>query len=127
MILIKGGTRKQRNLAYAAAEFACKQLFPRHSAYEVWVDLKHDTDTALGWCWEEDSRVYRVEINKKLLGDEFLTTIFHEFVHVRQYLKKQFGIGVVSYETHEEYMELPYEKEAYELQEVLLDKWKNNV
>ena len=61
-------------------------------------------------------------LNKKQKIDDFLTAIFHEMVHVKQYLRKQ--LDEYWYDTYEEYINDPNEKEAFKLQEELLEKWK---
>ena len=43
-------------------------------------------------------------------------------VHVKQYLRKQ--LDEYWYDTYEEYINDPNEKEAFKLQEELLEKWK---
>ena len=62
--------------------------------------------------------------DKKLMGDNLLTTVFHEMVHVKQGVRKEWAFDEVVYKTHEEYINLPWEVEAYELQEVMLEAWK---
>ena len=47
-------------------------------------------------------------------------------VHVKQYVRKELFSNCNFYETREEYLNLPWEIEAYEIQEVLLERWKNS-
>ena len=127
MLFIDGGSRKQRELGYAAASFAWSQLMPRIKKCIVNIELKalkgYD-----GTCLDFDNREYVIEINKKLsLGDNFLTTIFHEMVHVKQYVRKELYSECNFYKTRDEYLNLPWEVEAYRVQEELLKKWHNNL
>ena len=57
--------------------------------------------------------------------DDLVTLLIHEMVHVRQYIRKQ--ITNQPYNNFEEYIRLPYEQEAYRLQEELLDEIKAKV
>ena len=45
-------------------------------------------------------------------------------IHVRQGVRKQYqNINTINYKTYDEYMKLPWEIEAYKLQEVMLKEW----
>jgi hypothetical protein len=57
--------------------------------------------------------------------DDLVTLLIHEMVHVRQYIRKQ--ITDKPYNNFEEYIKLPYEQEAYKLQEEMLDEIKAKV
>ena len=68
----------------------------------------------------------------KKKGDDFITCVLHELVHVKQYFKKELkDINGVEMrwkgETHIgiDYYNLPWEKYFYELQESLLIEYKN--
>jgi hypothetical protein len=124
MILIDGGSRRQREMAYDAASFAWTQLMPRIKKCFIYIELKK-LKGYHGTCIDSDERTYMIEVDKKLsLGDDFLTTIFHEMVHVKQYIRKELFSDCNFYSTREEYLNLPWEIEAYEMQEVLLERWK---
>ena len=58
------------------------------------------------------------------LGDDFITTIFHEMTHVKQLVYKEFFTECNFYESRDEYLNLPWEVEAYAKQEELLEQWK---
>lgn len=125
MIFVEGGTRKQRQLTYDLVQFAWKTLMPRIRKCEVNVKIKKVVAYE-GTCLDTNNRVYEIEVDKKLRGDDFITTIFHEMVHVKQYVRKELFSDCNFYETREEYLNLPWEIEAYEMQEVLLERWKNS-
>ena len=122
MILVDGGTRRQRDLAYNVASFAWKQLMPRIRNCFVYIELKK-LKGYHGTCLDSDERTYVIEVDKKLDLEDFITTIFHEMVHVKQYVRKELFSECNFYDSHEEYMNLPWEVEAYEMQEVLLERW----
>ena len=80
-----------------------------------------------------DRRACHIEIDKKQEGDDFITCILHELVHVKQYLKGELkDISALEQrwkgESHIsiDYYDLPWEKEAYHLQEILLEEYKND-
>ena len=125
MIFVEGGTRKQRQLTYDLVQFAWKTLMPRIRKCEVNVKIKKVVAYE-GTCLDTDNRVYEIEVDKKLTGDDFITTIFHEMVHVKQYVRKELFSECNFYADRDEYLKLPWEIEAYKLQEVLLTKWNRH-
>ena len=66
-------------------------------------------------------KYYVINIDKKQNYDDFVTAIFHELVHVKQYLKNE--MDNYSFRTTTDYYMLPQEQEAYLLQEELLKQW----
>jgi hypothetical protein len=44
-------------------------------------------------------------------------------VHVKQGVRKEWEFDEVKYSTHDEYLNLPWEVEAYKLQEEILDAY----
>ena len=123
MILVEGGTKKQRRLAEEVASFAWKELFPRINNCYIELHLKK-MDGYQGTCEQIDDREYELQIDSKQSYEDFVTCIFHEMVHVKQYIRKELFSECVFWKTREEYLNLPWEIEAYEKQEVLLEKWK---
>jgi len=131
MITVKGGRAKQRQIVNRAAEFAWNYLMPRVRNCFVDIQLKKIED-AQGYCLEVDDRMYDLEIDSRLEGDDLLTCVFHEMVHVKQGVR-----GELKDKTYfakiwkgEEYLNFvydvnhPWEEEAYRLQEVILEAWK---
>ena len=47
-------------------------------------------------------------------------------VHVKQYVRKELFSECNFYADRDEYLKLPWEIEAYKLQEVLLTKWNRH-
>ena len=133
-ISIEGGSRKEHDLAYDAFHFALEFLMPRKKNLEVdliFTDLEGDVD---GFHCYVDKGQHDIEIQSGLIEEDLVTCIFHEMVHVRQHergLLKDKGvvkswkgeefIGI--YDTVETYKNLPWEEEAYRLQEEMYTKW----
>tara|TARA_B110000444_G_C18376125_1_gene382677 strand:- start:10 stop:423 length:414 start_codon:yes stop_codon:yes gene_type:complete len=116
-----GGTKHERYLVEDAAHWCIQKLMPRMRTLEIDIELKK-IDDAEGLCHEVDKRHFVIEMQKGMEYDDFLTTIFHELVHVKQHVRKQFQ--PVEYSTFEGYMAQPSEIEAYKMQEELLCLWK---
>jgi len=119
------GTQNQRNLAEEIVNFCIDRLMPRMRTLDICIQLSDDMENADGYCLSVDNREF------------VITAITHEMVHVKQHarnelkdckaiaLKKWKGEDHIAlYTTVEEYMNLPWEEEAYRLQEVLLNEYK---
>ncbi len=63
----------------------------------------------------ENNREHFVEVKKSLEGDDFKTCIMHEMVHVKQQARDEFQPALQK-----------MEDEAYEKQEILLERWKDD-
>lgn len=117
---IKGGSRKEKKLVEAALWFAKNELLPRIKNLEVEIVIgKHVLDGAL--IGEPDEREFVMEIKKGMNEEDLITTVFHEFVHIKQYVRDE----IIDCDWLLPYMERPFEIEAYKLQEELLLKFKN--
>lgn len=103
-----------------AFDFALKELMPRKRRLDVTIDICDTGDSACGWHMMEEKYVHHIELNPNQSRDDFFTCLFHEMVHVRQSER-----GTV-YNEDLPYYERPYEIEAYELQEVLWNKFQNS-
>jgi hypothetical protein len=125
MIHVTGGRSKQRSAIIKAANFAWDYLMPRIKNCDIWIDVTKISD-ADGYCLEINNREFEIEIDRRLKGEDLLTTVFHEMVHVKQAVRKEYSINdnKISYKTHEEYLNLPWEIEAYRVQEEMLEEWK---
>tara|TARA_A100000171_G_scaffold53091_1_gene76656 strand:- start:17790 stop:18209 length:420 start_codon:yes stop_codon:yes gene_type:complete len=106
-------------------------LMPRRSN-PVFIDchiaLDEDMGDAEAMVHQEGDDTFFLAISQSSLDgdtDDLITLLIHEMVHVRQYIRKQ--ITDNSYNNFEEYIKLPYEQEAYRLQEELLDEIKAKV
>tara|TARA_Y100000813_G_scaffold189403_1_gene164549 strand:- start:670 stop:1098 length:429 start_codon:yes stop_codon:yes gene_type:complete len=131
-IIINGGTQKQRWLAEDITFWFCNKFFKRFKSYNIEIDLDNMDGDVQGWCMEIDKNASHIQLNKKLKGDDFITCLLHELVHVRQQFKGYLkDIDSVQKMWKGEayfcidYYNLPWEKEAYEQQEVLLNEYRN--
>lgn len=136
-IEVYGSTKSKRNLTEEVVHFCIQEMMPRMETLDICVHLDKLPE-ADGYCLAVTNREFNLEIEKTLTEDDFITAICHEMVHVKQFARgetkdvnlftKQWkGTDYLSaYSTVDEYMTLPWEKEAYEMQEILLKKFKKS-
>ena len=131
---IEGGTRKEQRLAYDAVNFALNYLMPRKKNLSIDVNVVDIPDDADAYHCCVEKNYHEIEIQQGLIEEDFITAIFHEMVHVKQHERgelKDYGIRkawkgeehISIFSTTDEYMELPWEEEAYRLQEEMYHKW----
>ena len=90
------------------------ELLPKVRTLDITIDLLNELDGgADGYQWSgEDNRQHFIEINENQYYDDFVTAVMHEMVHVKQdYRKDKRPIE-------------DREKEAYEQQEILYERWQ---
>ena len=112
----KGVSNTRKVLTKEIAEWCLGQLLPKVRTLDITIDLLNELDGgADGYQWSgEDNRQHFIEINENLYYDDFVTAIMHEMIHVKQdYRKDKRPIK-------------EREKEAYEQQEILFERWKND-
>ena len=131
---VTGGTKRERQLVEDAMIFAVNYLMPRKKKLWVDVELTNLEGDVVGFHDCEDKYQHTIEVQKGQTDEELLTTIFHEMVHVRQsergYLKDKGLVKVWKgqeyvhiYSCEEDYKQLPWEAEAYQLQEEMLEQY----
>ncbi len=138
VVLVTGSGKNKRALVEEAAVFFKNQLMPRMK--NLWIDIKlrpnYEDD---GDCIWTDSyyRPREFHINLKSTNDEdhMIKTLAHEMVHVKQWAREEIKDGrdvtralwkktrlVDCQKTA--YEDLPWEKEANKLEEILFERWK---
>ena len=132
---VYGSTKSKRNLTKDVVHFCIQEMMPRMETLDICVHLDKLPE-ADGYCLAITNREFHLEIEKTLTEDDFITAVCHEMVHVKQFARGETkdvnlftklwkGAEYLSaYSTIDEYMKLPWEKEAYEMQEILLKKFK---
>ena len=113
----KGVSNTRKVLTKEIAEWCLGQLLPKVRTLDITIDLLNELDGgADGYQWSgEDNRQHFIEINENQYYDDFVTAVMHEMVHVKQdYRKDKRPIK-------------EREKEAYEQQEILFERWKNDI
>lgn len=131
VLQIKGGNEAKRKKAAEVAYFAYLELLPRRRK-PVWVEIKIERIEKgfEGFCYEQTEDEYVIEISNRIKSEDFINTILHEMIHLKQGIKrelterqgKQYWKGKDHSNT--EYYDQPWEIEAYQLQETLFKKYK---
>jgi hypothetical protein len=112
-----------------ACYFALEFLQIEKAVIEICVEFEHISADA-GYCdWDEDDRVATITLGKDGSINDLLKTLFHEFVHVKQFVVGDLIPGFNLKWRSEpnldrdlvEYEDLPWEKEAFALENKLLD------
>ena len=158
-VIVNGGTKEQRRLVHNITGWFCNKFFNRFKSYNIEFDLCKIEGNVQGWCLDIDKNASHIEIDKRLKGDDFITCVLHELVHVKQQFKgelkelngkakkwkDEIHIGLLNYSNMDkvesekikkialdknvfvsDYMDLPWEIEAYAMQETLLIEWNEN-
>ena len=131
LVEVNGGKKFQKEIAHKVVSFMIKELMPRFRTLDITVNIKKfaksDGD-AIGWClMGDDNREFEIEIANHLTIKELVTTLCHEMVHVKQYARKEMTDDRMIWKKRQVpektcYYDLPWEKEAYRLQDGLAQK-----
>ena len=112
--------------------FGCK--FLDLEIEELYVEFANLGDTAAYVDSDKEEQVAEMTINKYLhkVEGELETTIFHELVHVKQVMDGRLNTCSPARwlgKTYQDcsYRDLPWEQEAYALEEKMYDKWQIEV
>jgi hypothetical protein len=111
-IRVKGGIHQDKTITLSVINW-CITHFNLDSGIDINISLLSFTD-CYGTCVDNNNGGYDIEINSNQSLRDFVATIVHEMVHVKQYVTGEWqGEG---------------EREANKLQYELADKiWKENV
>jgi len=118
-IEIHNANRVEKHLIEDALWFAKQKLLPRHKHLEIEIHLKKNLNVCGNVIDGDHKRHFIVEIKKYQTRDDFLTAIFHEFTHINQAVRGQNIFDI----TDVEYLDRPFEIEAYKMQEQLLTEY----
>ena len=124
-IEVIGGNKFQKQTAEKVVQKMIETLMPRMRTLEITVNIKKLTGDAVGWCMEEDTnREFTIDVHNKLTLRDFVTTICHEMVHVKQYARNEMSCYGGKWKKKKiaddtAYYDLPWEKEAYRMQDKL--------
>jgi len=125
---VTGGNKLKRELVTELATFVHNKLMPRKSV-EVNIDI--GDYEMFGLCGQIDDYEYEIEL-KDTDVVQMLITLAHEMVHVKQYARGELKqlVRQPLYRWKKEYLPLdtpyleqPWEKEAYALEETLYDEF----
>ena len=119
-----GGNKVQRQIAEDVVSYMIKRLMPRHRTLDITVELVDIKSDAVGFCMMCDrKREFVIEADKKQGIVQLVTTIVHEMIHVKQWVRNEMDDGCSGHiarwksktiPADTNYYDLPWEKEAYE-------------
>lgn len=143
MILdVTGSTKATREMVMTTAAWGIMELgLRRLSSLDVNIKLMNKPEGEYGLCSVDDSddkpvmRKFVIEVNKGMGIAMIVRTVLHELVHVKQFARGELDTkfkGMKWKTAHVtddvDYMDLPWEKEAYKLEDKLSAKfWSENL
>ena len=141
LVLVTGGTKKQRKLVEGIVNWCIDELMPRYRTLEIEVNLKNllEKEGAYGWCMQNDRREFVIDLHKRETDyaegkKNLIETIMHEMVHVWQYASgtyKQTRAGKLLWKkkdyTTTPYSKQPWQRQAYRMEKKLYAKWLTSV
>ena len=119
-----GGTKKERETVIEALWFAKEYLLPRHRKLTVDVEIASSLSAEADVLDGDDDREYELRVRKGMNREDLITAIFHEMVHIKQAVRKEFPMFEPS---NIPYFDRPWEIEAYAEQEKMLESFNNSV
>ena len=125
VVNVSGGTKTQRELAYKLVEHCIDELLPRHRTLWIEVDLKKipEKDKVVGYCQDDGENMFTIEIDKTQNAYDFMLTVAHEMVHVKQTVRRQLTERNLKHfwygKEHSDRRNEPWEIEAWKLQKPL--------
>lgn len=125
LVEVTGGKKYQRDIAQKVVYAMIDTLMPRMRTLDIEVKIRKISGDAVGYCMQEDTnRMFTIDVQKDLSLRDFITTICHEMVHVKQYARNEMDCygrkwkkKTIANDTA--YCDLPWEKEAYRMQDKL--------
>ena len=117
MIVVQGGTPNQRKYAESMAVYVCRKF---GMTPNIVISFKRMTnDPNYGYCCDLEDNDYEVEIKRSLRMRDMLTTLAHELVHVKQYVKGEMPESI----SEGDYWDRPHEIEAHGRETGLFIRW----
>lgn len=116
-ITINGGSRNQRKYAHSITQFVCKKFKIKPN---IEINFRRMTnDLNYGYACELEGNDYEIDIKRNLRMREMLTTLAHELVHIKQYVKKEMPKDISA----GDYWDRPHEVEAHGREIGLFIRW----
>ena len=94
---------------------------------DVTIELLFDSKLPIdGLCISKGDHTYILKLNRKMNDSEMIRAIFHELVHVSQIERGDYDPHLATWQGlyYDGYKETPWEKEAFELEQVMSDTFK---
>lgn len=136
-IVVKGGSKLEKQLVRSISKFIQETYFPRRKAVKIDFKITRMMASGEGYnglCYRQDKAgEFEIFIDRSMSAKDFIKVVIHEMIHVKQYLLRELvdRKNKDSYKTYwkgvdhtsTEYENQPWELEAYELQEKMYPKF----
>lgn len=120
-----------------ASNFFINELIPRKRILHIAIKRRNDLiqkSGTYGECWQlDETHCFEILLDASLSRKDCLTTLAHEFVHVKQFCKRElkFGHNIDTwcgkkYYHGAAYESLPWEKEATRLETKLYNEYQTH-
>lgn len=137
----RGGDRTNFELYKKAIQFYADELIPKTKQKKLKIILrfkKYKTMDDCGYMYEIAPNHYKISINKELHFPYIISTLAHEMVHVKQGVMGALRLNKIGFvwkgkmhknidnmkpEEVEKYNSMPWEKEAFQLEQELTKKF----
>lgn len=139
ILTLNGGSKFHREIARDVVEFMQQKYFDNIAKLQVEMKLSkilNRDEGADGFCLVLDSgnkpRSFEVSIDTTASLQDFIKTIIHEFIHVKQYVRGELvdgsrGRAKTTWKNKDHsktsYSKQPWEREAYRLQETFYTEY----
>ena len=132
---VTGGLKSQRDVVGKTVGWFIRNHMKRFRTLDIQIQLKDCKKQGIeGCCLHLDGNEFELEIERNLTLYDLVCTVIHEMIHVKQYARKELvDVNAVQYWKVRNcqdvtYMDQPWEKEAYRLQDkYTVELWKDNV
>lgn len=131
-IKIKGSSKDRRDIANVVVIWFLKKNLPKFKTLDITVDIidcyKKSKSYGYCECIDDRHREFKIEIDKKMRLFDFVTSLCHELIHLKQYARfemkhlptnKTQWKKTIFKDNEINYYESPWEKEAYRLEKKL--------
>lgn len=138
LLTVKGGNKKQRLIATELVHYVKSLYMPKITTLDITLRIRKfkPEEGAVGWCTYEDNNVnpreFVIDVSLDQSFADFIKTVIHEMIHVKQYalgqMKERYKSGhKILWKdkdyTTTSYSKCPWEREAYRKQETLYEKY----
>ena len=93
------------------------------------ISFTSSIDPVFGYYEGIDDDEYQITINSKISYEDIVETLFHELVHLSQHIRGDFDQDMRMWKGKKydsSYFDLPWEKEAFYHQEIMMEEYRNN-
>ncbi len=114
-------SKRKQDMICQLVDFSQGHMFPADDDIQINFEAIRRKDGYCGDVMFEDDREFSIRLNQLMPLNKMALTVFHEMVHVSQYLK------CMVMDTTSDYWDRWQEKEAHKKEKELMDLWLLNL